>query len=130
DARASAAEAAANDAQADATAALADLSDIASDSKLHPEEKPRAIREYHQLLAEQAGIENQANRYGITSEKTAYSGAITALSDYLGGTGWDNTGTVTTINRSTWDNKWQEVYTQRQALLNKIDQLAGSLADW
>ncbi|MFS1525624.1 hypothetical protein ACL7TT_16175, partial [Microbulbifer sp. 2304DJ12-6] len=130
DARAAAAEAAAADAQADATEALADLNTIAADGKLHPGEKPQVIREYHQLLAEQAGIETQANRYGITSEKTAYSGAITALSDYLSGTGWDNTATVTTINRSTWNSKWQAVYTQRQALLNKINQIAGSQADW
>ncbi|MEW5251803.1 hypothetical protein AB1S50_19400, partial [Microbulbifer sp. 2201CG32-9] len=130
DAKAAAARDAADDAKADADAALADLGDIAADSKLHPAEKPQVIREYSQLLAEQAGNEAEANRYGITTERTAYSGAITALSDYLSGTGWDNTASVTSIHRSTWDTKWRAVYTARQTLLNKIDQIAGSLADW
>ncbi|MEX2962851.1 hypothetical protein [Microbulbifer sp. TYP-18] len=130
DAKAAAARDAADGAKADAETALADLGDIAADSKLHPAEKPQVIREYSQLLAEQAGNEAEANRYNITTEKTAYSGAITALSDYLSGTGWDNTASVTSINRSTWDTKWRAVYTARQTLLNKIDQIAGSLADW
>ncbi|MFA0814133.1 hypothetical protein ACCI49_25025, partial [Microbulbifer epialgicus] len=95
DAKAEAAANAAEEAKADAEEALEDLGDIAADDKLHPSEKLIIIREYSQILAEQGDIEALANSYGITTEKTNYSGAITALSDYLSGTDWNNTGTVT-----------------------------------
>ncbi|GAA5446206.1 hypothetical protein Misp06_04415 [Microbulbifer sp. NBRC 101763] len=130
DAKAEAAANAAAEAKTDAAAALLDLSNIAADGKLHPTEKLTAVREYNQILAEQADIEGQANSYGITTEKTNYSGAITALSSYLNGAGLGNTSTVTSIDRSTWKAKWQAVYSTRQKVLIKIDQIAGARADW
>ncbi|WP_020411141.1 hypothetical protein [Microbulbifer variabilis] len=130
DAKAEAAANAAAEAQTDAAAALLDLSNIAADGKLHPTEKLTAVREYNQILAEQGDIEGQANSYGITTEKTSYSGAITALSSYLSGAGLSNTSTVTSIDRSTWKAKWEAVYSTRQKVLIKIDQIAGARADW
>ncbi|WP_444946451.1 hypothetical protein ACJJIP_06510 [Microbulbifer sp. VTAC004] len=130
DAKAEAAANAAAEAKTDAAAALLDLSNIAADGKLHPTEKLTAVREYNQILAEQGDIEGQANSYGITTEKTNYSGAITALSSYLSGAGLGNTSTVTSIDRSTWKAKWQAVYSTRQKVLIKIDQIAGARADW
>ncbi|WP_445365586.1 hypothetical protein ACJJJB_01560 [Microbulbifer sp. ANSA001] len=130
DAKAEAAANAAAEAQTDATAALLDLNNIAADGKLHPTEKLTAVREYNQILVEQGDIEGQANSYGITTEKTNYSGAITALSSYLSGAGLSNTSTVTSIDRTTWKAKWQAVYSTRQKVLIKIDQIAGSRAKW
>ncbi|BBM00439.1 hypothetical protein [Microbulbifer sp. GL-2] len=130
DAKAEAAANAAEEAQTDATAALLDLNNIAADGKLHPAEKLTAVREYNQILAEQVDIEGQANSYGITIEKTNYSGAITALSIYLTGAAVNDTSTYTSIDRSTWKAKWQAVYSTRQKVLIKIDQIAGSRADW
>ncbi|WHI52721.1 hypothetical protein P3339_08155 [Microbulbifer sp. MLAF003] len=130
DAKAEAAANAAAEAKTDAAAALLDLSNIAADGKLHPTEKLTAVREYNQILAEQGDIEGQANSYGITAEKTNYSGAITALSSYLSGAGLSNTSTVTSIDRNTWKAKWEAVYSTRQKVLIKIDQIAGARADW
>ncbi|WHI52993.1 hypothetical protein P3339_09590 [Microbulbifer sp. MLAF003] len=130
DAKAQAAANAAAEAKTDAAAALLDFSNIAADGKLHPTEKLTAVREYNQILAEQGDIEGQANSYGITTEKTNYSGAITALSSYLSGAGLGNTSTVTSIDRTTWKAKWQAVYSTRQKVLIKIDQIAGARADW
>ncbi|MBN8431802.1 hypothetical protein JF535_13170 [Microbulbifer salipaludis] len=120
------------DAQADATAALADLDDIAADGKLHPSEKLRAVLEYNAMSSEQAGITASATTFGITSEKTAYTSAVNALTSYLNGLtpDWDNTGTTTSISRTLWNSNWQAVYDARQALLNKIADIAGLRADW
>ena len=129
---ADAAQSAAVAAQADATSSLADLADIGTDGKLHKSEKKVAIREYNALINEQSGITARADGYGITTEKTAYTTAVTALTTYLNGLSpaWNSTTSTTTITRTTWNQKWNDVYTTRQALLNKIAQLAGERAEW
>ncbi|WP_445364888.1 hypothetical protein ACJJJB_00005 (plasmid) [Microbulbifer sp. ANSA001] len=109
-----------------ATEARADLDDIAADNKLHPNEKSHVIPKYSELMAERSGIEARATEYGITTEKTNYSNAIVALNNYLSGTTWGSTSVVTSIVRSTWNAKWGAVYDTRQAVLDKIDQLAGA----
>lgn len=130
-----AAQAAAGDAtaaQADATAALSALTDIGADGKLAPAEKKVTIREYNDVINEQTGIGLRADGYGITTEKTTYNNAITALTSYLVGLSpaWNSTTSTTTITRTTWNSKWNAVYTSRQALLNKIAEEAGERATW
>ncbi|WP_444911044.1 hypothetical protein [Microbulbifer sp. PAAF003] len=120
------AQASAEAAQADADAALDDLASIAADGILHPTEKLQVIREYSQLIAEQAGIETQANEYGITDEKTDYTAAISALASYLNGLTptWNDATASTPISRSIWEANWEYVYEQRQALLRKVSERA------
>ncbi|WP_406828112.1 hypothetical protein [Microbulbifer sp. ARAS458-1] len=119
-------------AQSDATSALAKLDDIGADGKLHPSEKLRAQLEYSRLIAEQAGIEASATVFSITTEKTAYSNAVAALTSYLGGLSpnWNDTSATTTISRTLWNSNWQAVYDARQALLNEISAETSHRATW
>jgi hypothetical protein len=126
-----AAAAAAAAAQADATAALTALTNIASDNILSPGEKPAVVLDYSAITAEQAGIDAQATAYSITTEKTTYDNAVSALTTYLGTlTGWNTIpGSDVTIVGTTFRSKFSDVYTGRQALLNAIYAKAKALAD-
>lgn len=120
-------------AQSDATNALAQLSDIASDSLLTPGEKPVVIKDRDAIVAEQAGIDAQATTFGITTEKTAYDNAVTALTAYLATittyVAWDNLTGKSIVNPTTFKQKFLDVYSTRQALLNAIYNKAKTLAD-
>lgn len=59
------------------------LEQIQNDNILTPDEKPGVILDYQAILDERAGIEAQAVVYGITTEKTAYTDAVNALTTYL-----------------------------------------------
>lgn len=130
---ATAAAAAAAAAQSDATTALNDLADISSDSILSQVEKPTVILDYTNITGEQAGIDAQATTYGITTEKTAYDAAVSALTSYLGGltspVAWNNLTADTTIVGTTFRSKFADVYSTRQALLNEIYAQAKAVAD-
>jgi hypothetical protein len=134
---ADAAQAAADAAQADATASLAELSDLAADGKLTAPEKLPARREYDELTGEYAGIDAQAAGYGITTERTNYTDAVNALKAYLRDTVqvldanyvWTSVTGTTDIARATWDSTWRQVYSTRQALLNKIVERAKAIGD-
>ena len=114
----------ANAAQASANDANSALADIASDSVLTPDEKPRGLLDRDVILAEQAGIEAQADNYAVTTEKAAYQAAVTALTDYLATLTtpvlWSNLTGKTTIVGATFRGAFATVYTTRQALLDKI----------
>jgi hypothetical protein len=137
EAAAAAAQAEANAASADAATALNQLTDIASDGKLTADEKVQSKQRYNTLTAEQSGIDAQATSYGITTEKTNYDGAITALKNYLKTTVgvldasfvWTGITGTTAITRATWDSNWTTVYTAKTALLNAIYAAAKSKAD-
>ncbi|MFK2905001.1 hypothetical protein ISP17_13650 [Dyella ginsengisoli] len=122
-----------DNAAADAAAANAELANIASDNVLSQGEKPVVIRDYNVISTEQAGIDAQASSFGITTEKTAYDNAVTALTSYLGTltspTAWNNLAGDTTIVGTTFRQKFADVYTTRQALLNAIYAAAKSKAD-
>jgi len=128
---------AASDAQADATSALNQLTDIASDGKLTALEKIESKQRYNTLTAEQSGIDAQATSYGITTEKTNYDSAITSLKSYLKDTVgvldasfvWTGTTGTTAITRTTWDSTWTTVYTAKTALLNAIYAAAKTKSD-
>lgn len=129
---ADAALATATAAAASASAALAQLTSIASDSVLSPGEKPQAVLDYNVLISEQSGIDTQAVTFGITTERTAYDGAIGALTTYLGTlTGWNVIpGGDVAIIGTTWRSTWGAAYGTRQTLLNKIADEAGKRAAW
>ena len=120
-------------AQTAANTANADLANIASDSLLTPDEKPRVIQDRDVIVAEQAGIDAQATAYAITTEKTAYDTAVNALTTYLATLTtpvlWSTLTGNTTIVGATFRTKFADVYTTRQVLLNKISAQAKALAD-
>jgi hypothetical protein len=123
----------ANQAKNDAAAANLQLSNIASDSVLTPGEKPVAVRERDVIVAEQAGIDAQAASYGIGAERTNYNNAVKALTDYLATltapTAWNNFGGNTDIAGATFRQRFADVYTTRQKLLDAIVAKAKSLGD-
>lgn len=131
---ADAAQDAADAAQADATVALDTLTNIASDSVLSPDEKPRVIQDRDVIVAEQSGIDAQATAYSISTEKTAYDAAVGALTSYLASltspVAWDNLSGNTAIVGATFRQRFKDVYDARQTLLNKIAAEAGERADW
>jgi hypothetical protein len=109
------------------------LADIASDNVLTPGEKPTIITDYGVITAEQAGIDAQATAYAITTQKTAYDNAVTALTTHLGTlttpVAWNNLSGNTDIVGTTFRSKFTDVYTTRQTLLNAISAKAKTLAD-
>jgi hypothetical protein len=130
---ASNAQSTANSASTAAAAANTALADIASDSLLTPDEKPRVIQDRDVIVAEQSGIDAKAVTYGVTTERTAYNNAVSALTTYLASLTspvlWSNLAGNTTIVGATFRSKFADVYTTRQALLNRIYQAAKDLAD-
>jgi len=120
-------------AQADADAANAALADIASDGILSPVEKPVVIRDYNVITTEQPGIDAQATAYAITTQKTAYDTAVSALTSYLGTLTtpvlWSDLTGNTTIVGATFRSKFADVYTTRQTLMNAIYAAAKAKAD-
>lgn len=109
-------------------AAMDDIYAISSDSVLDVSEKQQLIPEVESIIDEKPGIEAEANRYAITTEKTNYTNAYTALINYLNSLSpaWNNTAQNTTIVRATFNSKFEDYYLKRQTLLNKIYNVAGS----
>lgn len=107
------------------------LANIASDSILSPSEKPSVVQNYTVIIDEQSGIDAQATSFGITTTKTAYDTAVSALTTYLGTlTGWNTVpGSNVTIVGTTFRGKFADVYTTKQALLDAIAAKAKVLAD-
>lgn len=126
------AQSTADTANTNASSALEQLADIASDNVLSPVEKSTVIADYTVIMTEQIGIDAQATSYEITTEKTAYDTAVTALTTYLdtltAPVAWNVTTGNTTIAGATFRTKFNDVYTTRQALLNKISDIAKTLA--
>ncbi len=122
---------AANAAQSSANAANAEITNLASDNILSPSEKPSVVQDYTVIINEQSGIDAQATNYAITTEKTAYDTAVTALTTYLGTlAGWNTVpGSNVTIVGTTFRGKFADVYTSRQALLDAIAAKAKTIAD-
>jgi len=130
-AKAKVASDAAAGAQAAADSANTSLANLASDGILSPVEKPSVVQAYAVITTEQSGIDAQATAYDITTEKTTYDAAITALTNYLGGlTGWNTVpGSDVVIVGTTFRSKFADVYTAKQSLLNKFVAAAKVLAD-
>jgi len=127
------AQSTANTAVTASTAANLALNDIADEDMLTPVEKPPIIQQHAVFVAEQSGIDAQATAFGITTEKTSYDSAMSALVAYLATLTtpvlWSNTSGNTTIVRATFIATFTAVYTTRQALLDAINAKAKVLAD-
>lgn len=130
---ANAAQAAATSASSAAAAATAAIAAISSDNVLSSGEKSAVLLDYNTLVNEQAGIDNQATAFTITTEKTAYDSAMTGLTNYLANlttpTLWSDTSGDTTIVGSTFRANFGSVYSSRQTLLNKIATVSKAVAD-
>jgi hypothetical protein len=122
----------ATNAATSANAALTSISVIVSDSILDKSEKPEIVKDYNAITGEQAGIDTRATAFGITTEKSTYDSAVASLTAYLASLSptWNDYTTDTPIVRSTFISHFTDVYTGRQALLNKIAQVAGVTANW
>ena len=116
------------------------VSDIASDSKLTPNEKYTVRREWEVISAEKAGIETQATSFGLPTEKATYTAAFQSLADYLNaGVTWTSgipswisdasASTTTVIVGSTFRASWKAYYDARTALLNAVAVKAASMAN-
>lgn len=114
--------------------AVAGLGVLASDDVLTAGEKPPVLLEYTAVVTEQSVIDAQASAYGITTEKTAYDNALAALVSYLATlttpVAWNNLSGNTNITGSTFRTTWAALYAARQTLLSKVDQVAGTRAEW
>lgn len=129
---ASAAQTTANTASTNATNALSTLATMRSNGFLDAAEKPSLIREWIGINGERAGIVAQANAYGIVTERNTYTAAHDALWAYLTSLSpaWDNTTADTPITPAVDQANWLALYNARQALLNKIAEVAGQRAVW
>lgn len=131
-AAASSAASAAAAAQTSANTANTAITAITSDSILSKGEKPQAVQDWLAVDSERAGIVAQANAYGITTQRDAYTTAHDALSAYLSSLSpsWSDTSQDTAIDGAVYRAKWVSLYDARQALLNKIAEIAGQRAVW
>lgn len=119
------------DAQTSAASALSQLTNMASDNILSAVEKPSAVQMYAAILAEQADIDAKAVTFGITTARNTYNNAVTALTTYLNTlSGWNTIpGADVTVVGTTFRQKFNDVYTARQVLLNAMTLGAKTLAD-
>jgi hypothetical protein len=106
---------------------------IIDPNTLTPDKKPIWIFMETYLTGEQSDIDAKATSYGITTEKTAYDNAISALTTYLAtlttAVLWSDTSGNTTIVDTTFRSKFTDVLTKKQALMNKMQASAKTLAD-
>jgi len=112
---------------ADATAALAALVNIASDSVLSKNEKPGVVANYQTILLKQTSIDTEAGIFGAKTTGT-YNTAITDLTTYLTGLtpAYNDYTTDTAIVGATLISKFNDVYVAEQVLHNEIATIASS----
>lgn len=116
------AQATADDAQTKAEAALATLTEYASDGLLTPVEKKLVIRQVGVIEDEQADLDAKADLYGVS--RTAYDTAISALGTYLATltspTMWHDVSGNTTIVAATFTGKFADAINTGNLLRNAI----------
>jgi hypothetical protein len=109
-------------AAANASTALNRLNSIAADNELAREEKPQVIREWAEIVAEYAGLSAQALSVGATSQRTTFIAAYDALSSYLSALtpAYNDLNQNTTVVAATFNARFTDYYTARQAVLNAM----------
>lgn len=109
-------------------ATIADIAEILNIDLLDPSEKATLILEVQSIIDEKTGLNNQATSLGITTENTTYNTEYTDLINYLNGLtpAYTDTTQNTTISRTTFDNNFEAFYSARQALINKMADVASA----
>lgn len=104
------------------------LAELASDSKLTPNEKQQTKREWDIIVGEKPIIESQATTFAIGAEKTAFVNAFNALDTYVGPLLADLASTSTIVG-STFRSVFASYTNSRTTLLKVISEKAKTLAD-
>ena len=119
------AQATANTAQSNANTALTQLTNIAADNVLSRGEKSAVIKDWQEIYGTYQGIINQAAIVGV-DYSAFYNSVVNVMIPYLqsigpGGTeGWQDLNVDSSIDGATFRQRFLDVYTARQALLNAI----------
>jgi len=119
-------------AQAAADAANTAITDMARDDLLSPAEKPAESLRWATIVSERPGIDAQAAALGVTTERTAYANAYTALNTYVTSLGSQFAtipGTAISIVGATYRATFKSYYDAKQALLNAMAAKAATRAD-
>jgi hypothetical protein len=113
---------------ADVASLQTEVDTIGTDSILSKVEKLIVIRGVNDIINEKSGLDTQATTLSITTEKTTYDSAYTALINYLNGLSpaYTNTTLNTTIVRATWNTKFNDYYTAKTALIAKMADVASA----
>lgn len=114
-------------AQFSADSANSLLSDIASDNKLTPDEKQSTKKEWDSIVSEVTLNDAQAVVFGITTEKTTYDNAYSALDSYISPLLLDLNVTSDIVG-ITFRSTFKSYYDARTQLLNAISLKAKTLA--
>ena len=93
------------------------LNNMASDSILTPSEKQQISRTWEEIKVEKPLINKQAQGYGVST--SSYDSVFNALQSYVGTLALD-VATNTNIAPTTFNAKFNDYYTERQLVLNKI----------
>lgn len=114
-----------------AASALLAIADIVNDGILDGSEKPQAVAAWTDITNAQPGLDAQAADFGITTERTNYNNAISALGAYLAGLSpaWNNYSVNTPIVRATFIGKFADVIYAKQVLEARIRAAMLSVAD-
>lgn len=117
-------------AQDAANAANDELANIANDNILSKGEKIILVRDVNAIMDE--FVHNRLQADSLSVSRTDYDMAVWALWDYLGtlAPSYDNLSSDTTIDGPTLRQKFANVYTARQVMLNEIATQASTLATW
>ena len=130
--------AAATDATTKANAVNATLTTLSTslnnDDNVTPIEKSSTYPIYSALLAEKSGLDAQATSFSITTEKTAYDDAITALQTFAATiysiySSFTTTTTLSGGDGAVFRTRFNTALTTKQALLTKISVQAKALAE-
>ena len=100
-----------------------------TDNLLLIESKPGYIMQYNAIINEQASVDAQATQYSLTTQKTTYDNAVSALTTYLGTITtpvvWNSLANFTTLSTTsgggiTLRQKFTDVYTAKNAITSAI----------
>lgn len=104
------------------------INDITNDNMLSPVEKRSLKREFDNIVKEKDDLDNQANTYNITTEKTNYDSAYTTLYNYVNPL-LSNLNTSSSITGTTMRSYFTSYYDKRSILISMITSKSKSYTD-
>ncbi len=132
EAAAQAAQQTADYAKAQADLAVGYYNAMVADGILDRTEKRGVVERFEGYTAERTGLLAQASAQGITTERTAYANAYTALNTYLTGLSpaYNNTALDTPINADDFRAAFVNYDVAKQNLVNALANKAAQTAGW